>query len=264
MPANDRFDVEGRVAVVTGASSGLGYAISEELAAGGAKVVMTSSNKQRLEDAEKLLKSSNPNADTDIRVMDVGERESIRETVESVVADYGKLDILVANAGITAGPGINSEIGIIQNVEDETWDKVVDVNLTGVFTSISAVAPQMIKQGSGRIVVVSSVASFRSVEMVGYAYGATKAGVVNIVQHAAMELAKHNINVNSIAPGPFATNISGGHLKDEAFASTVATMIPLGRVADVEEIKVARLLCSDASSFMTGQTIIVDGGLSAR
>jgi NAD(P)-dependent dehydrogenase (short-subunit alcohol dehydrogenase family) len=172
---------------------------------------------------------------------------------------------VIANAGVTAGPGYRIEIGRIDAVRDEQWDQVLSINLKGVFVSIQAAAAHMKRQRSGRIVAVSSVAGLKSEVMCGYAYTATKAAVVNLVRQAAMELAPYDVMVNGIAPGPFRTNIAGGRIRNAEVEAEFAAMVPLGRIASPDEIKgLAILLCSPASSFMTGTTIPIDGGIMAK
>ncbi len=172
---------------------------------------------------------------------------------------------MVTNAGVTAGPGYLTDAGQINAVEDERWDRVVDINLSSIFATIQAAAKHMKQQRSGRIIAVSSVAGLRSEVMCGYAYAATKAAVVNLVRQAAMELAQYNVMVNGIAPGPFRTNIAGGRIRQPEVEAQFASMVPLGRIAEPDEIKgLALLLASPALSFMTCSTIAVDGGIMAK
>jgi NAD(P)-dependent dehydrogenase (short-subunit alcohol dehydrogenase family) len=141
---------------------------------------------------------------------------------------------------------------------------VVAINLTGAFTTMQAAARHMIPRKSGRIIVVASIAGLMAEPNVGYAYAATKAAVVNLVRQAAVELAQHNVLVTGIAPGPFRTNISGGRINDPNVARHFEEMVPLGRIAEPDEIKgLALLLASPASRYMTGITIPIDGGATA-
>lgn len=262
MAHGERFSLQGRVGLVTGAGSGLGLAISQVLAEAGGHVVLTDLDAAGLERAVEGIRRAGGSAET--RVLDVADRQAIRAAADDVASRLGRLDVVVANAGITAGPGYRTEAGQINAVDDAQWDRVLGINLTGVFATIQAAAKHMKQQRSGRIVAVASVAGLKSEVMCGYAYTATKAAVVNLVRQAAMELAPYDVRVNGIAPGPFRTNIANGRIQQPEVAAQFASMVPLGRIADPDEIKgLALLLCSEASSFITGVTIPVDGGIMA-
>jgi NAD(P)-dependent dehydrogenase (short-subunit alcohol dehydrogenase family) len=261
--ALDMFALDGRVATVTGAASGLGFAMAEALAAAGAAVVLLDIDEAGLARACEAIRSAGGRAET--AVLDVSDRKAIRATIDGIAERHGRLDAVIANAGVTAGPGYRTEIGQINAVRDEQWDQVLSINLTGVFVTIQAAAAHMKRQRSGRIVVVASVAGLKSEVMCGYAYTATKAAVVNLVRQSAMELAPYDVMVNGIAPGPFRTNIAGGRIQKPEVEAEFASMVPLGRIASPDEIKgLALLLCSQASSFMTGTTIPIDGGIMAK
>lgn len=257
---NAVFSLEGRNALVTGAASGLGLAICEALHEAGAHVAMLDVDEAGL---RKEAGSLGDRVET--IAADVSDRPLLRDVIDRYAERRGSLDVVVANAGITAGPGYRTEEGQINAVDDERWDRVLDINLSGVFATIQSAAKQMKKQRSGRIIAVSSVAGLRSEVMCGYAYAASKAAVVNLVRQSAMELARYNVLVNGIAPGPFRTRIAGGRICQPEIETEFASMVPLGRIAEPDEIKgLALLLASPASSFMTGSTIAVDGGIMAR
>lgn len=259
----ERFSLEGRTAFVTGAASGLGLAIAEALASAGAHVAMADIDAAGADRAAAAIRDAGYSAES--MALDVSDRAAIDAAVDAVASRCGGLDVMVANAGVTAGPGYRTEAGQLSGVDDDQWDRVLQINLTGVFASIRAAARHMKPRRSGRIIAVASVAGLKSEVMCGYAYTATKAAVVNLVRQAAMELAPSNVLVNGIAPGPFRTNIASGRIRQPEVAAEFASMVPLGRIADPEEIKgLALLLASPASSFMTGVTIPVDGGIMAR
>lgn len=259
------FDLTGQVGFVTGAASGLGLAYAEVLAAYGARVVMTDIDEGRLAAAAARLAAGGAAIDT--AVVDVEDTPALRAAIDGAASRHGRLDIVFANAGISAGPGFAlMPDGEIANVQPEMWERVLRVNLTSVFHTIQSAAAHMKSRKSGRIIVTSSIGGMRAEPLVGYAYAATKAAVANLVRQAAMELAPFNVLVNAIAPGPFLTNIAGGRLhREPAAAAKFAAMVPLGRIAQPDEIKgLALLLASPAGSFITGAVIPIDGGTTAR
>jgi len=246
---SDRFDVSGLRAVVTGAASGLGLAMAEAMAEGGARVTLADLDGEGLEQAAAGL----PGART--AVVDVADSSA----VERLFAEQDGVDVVFANAGVSREAGVLDERGGLGNLDDDTWRTVLGINLDGVLFTMREAARLMKPQGSGRIIVTASTAGVGTDPFVGYSYSATKAAVIMLVRQAAFELARHGVHVNAIAPGPFRTNIGGGAppIPDEAWESIVA----IGRMAEPDEIKgVALLLASPASSFMTGAVIPVDGG----
>lgn len=259
MKAQQMFNLSGKTAMVTGAGSGIGFAIAECLAENNARVVLADVNPQNIDQAvERLTRRS---LDCVGEVMDVAHIDQIEQAAERAVAKFGSLDIVAANAGISAGPGPTTDLGTIEAVGRERWSQVLDINLTGVFSTMQVASRHMKRQRSGRIIVTASTAGLRADPMVGYAYSATKAAVINLVRQAAMDLARFNVLINAIAPGPFRTNIGGGRMQLAETEQAFADSLPLGRIGNPDEIKgAALLLASDASSFMTGAIIPVDGG----
>jgi NAD(P)-dependent dehydrogenase (short-subunit alcohol dehydrogenase family) len=252
MGLSDRFDVSGARVVVTGAASGLGLAMAEVMAEGGARVTLADLDADGLASAAERL-------DARAFELDVSDPEAVRRLFDEVVAEQGGVDVAFANAGISLEPGVVDERGGLEALDVETWRKVLGVNLDGVVFTMREAARHMKKQGSGKIVVTASTAGFGTDPMVGYSYSATKAAVIILVRQAALELAKHGVHVNAIAPGPFRTNIGSdaAPIPPEAWEGIVA----IGRMAEPDELKgVALLLASPASSFMTGAVIPVDGG----
>jgi NAD(P)-dependent dehydrogenase (short-subunit alcohol dehydrogenase family) len=267
MTAKNMFDVSGKAVIVTGAASGIGRAIAEVMAESGARVALLDQDEEGLDAAAADLRKLG--ADPITRKVDVSDRVPMRKAIDAAVEHFGGLDIVFANAGISSGPGfLNSDgtenaSGEIERVSDALWDRVLAVNLNAVFTTIQRAAFHMKAQRSGRIVVTTSVASFRAESWVGTPYMPAKAGSAHLVRQAALELARYNITVNAIAPGAFATNIGGGQLKVPAVSMAMGKRIPLGRVAQPEEVKgLALFLASPASAFITGAEIQIDGGSS--
>lgn len=248
------FDVEGAGVVVTGAASGLGFAMAEVMADSGARVTLADLDADGLEQAAGRLAG-----EVRTHQLDVSDPDAVERLFAEAVEAHGRVDVAFANAGISLEPGVLDPSGGLEALDRAAWDTVLGVNLNGVVFTMKAAARHMKKQGSGRIVVTASTAGFGTDPMVGYSYSATKAAVIIIVRQAALELARHGVHVNAIAPGPFRTNIGGdaAPIPPEAWNDIVA----LGRMADPEELKgVALLLASPASSFMTGAIVPVDGG----
>jgi NAD(P)-dependent dehydrogenase (short-subunit alcohol dehydrogenase family) len=267
MDMENLFDIAGQVALVTGAASGLGLAIAEVLVENGARVALLDIDQNGLEQAMDRLGPLSSQCIT--RQVDVSDRSAFRAAVDSVVDHFGVLDIAFGNAGIGAGPGflgldgVRNPDGEIDAVSDALWDQVVAVNLSSVFLTIQSAAAHMKIRRKGRIIITTSVASFRNQCWVGTPYMPAKAGAAHLVRQAALELARYNITVNAIAPGAFATNIGGGRLKTDVVGNAMAKRIPLGRVAESKEIKgLALFLASPASGFITGAEIPIDGGSS--
>ena len=249
---NDLFDLEGKIAVVTGASRGLGKAMAIGLAKAGADVVVTDvlDTSETADEIKKLHRES-----FGLKV-DVSNQSDVETMVKQIQKKFGKIDILVNNAGILR----------TSNAEDfdkKDWDKVIEVNLTGTFLCAQAVGRQMIKQKSGKIINISSIAGLS-----GFAsstpYNASKAGVLLLTQTLAAEWGKYNINVNAICPGVFATDMTDNFLKDDQFKNMIKTKVPLGKYAESEElVGTVIYLASKASDYMTGHSLVIDGGWTA-
>src|SRR6266545_3745365 len=256
------FDVGGRRILVTGAASGLGRAMAEVLAGAGARVTLADKDPAGLEKAAAELTAEGGLVRQ--APLDVADPDQVRAAVAGTVDAFGGLDVVFANAGIAEGSGYSDPGWRLEAFPQDSWERVVAVNLTGAVHTMRAAAEVMRRQGAGRIVVTASTAGLRADPMVAYSYVAAKAALINVVKQAALDLAPHGVRVNAIAPGPFHTNIGGDKGKDPAVEKTWATTVPLGRMGDPEEIKgLVLLLASDASSFITGAVYPVDGGALA-
>jgi NAD(P)-dependent dehydrogenase (short-subunit alcohol dehydrogenase family) len=257
------FEVRDRVAFVTGAASGLGLAYAEVMAENGARVVLSDIDGAGAERESARLRAAGYAVEA--VTLDVADLPAIRAAIDATVAKHGRLDACFANAGISAGPGPFTETGQIANVSLEAFANVVHVNLTSVFATMQAAAIHMQRQRAGRIIVTASISGLRSESVSGYAYAATKAAIINLVRHAATELAQYNVLVNAIAPGPFRTNIADGILRRRPdVVRDFEEAVPLHRIAEPDEIKgLALYLASDASSYVTGTVIPIDGGATA-
>jgi NAD(P)-dependent dehydrogenase (short-subunit alcohol dehydrogenase family) len=264
MKQAELFDIRGHVAIVTGAASGLGLAFTEVIAQNGATVVMVDLNEGELARHAARLKSTG--CAVEATTLDVAETEALRAVIDAAASRHGRLDALFANAGISAGPGtLMTDAGAIDEFDVGLFRRAIDVNLTATLMAMRFAVPHMKQRRSGSIVATASIAGIRAEPMVGYGYVASKAAVINMVRQAAVELAPWNIRVNAIAPGPFVTNIGGGRLhREPEVAKLFADMVPLGRLANTDEIKgLALLLASPAGSYLTGTVIPIDGGTTA-
>ena len=258
--AEQLFNVRNNGVIVTGAASGIGLAIAEVMAANGARVTLLDVDRARLDAALKKI-----DGEARAAVIDVTDSAALRAAIDAAAAEYGRLDAVFANAGVSSGPGFTVPAGELGAVAPENWERVLRTNLDAVFVTVQAAAAHMKPRRSGRIVVTASIAGLRSEPLVGYPYAVAKAGVANLVRHAAVELAPFGVMVNAIAPGCFHTNIGGGRLEREpAAAKAFAEMSPMNRIAHTDENKgLALLLASPAASFITGTVISIDGGAMA-
>jgi len=239
-----------KAAIVTGAGSGIGAAIAERLAAEGVRVLVADLRSERAENSVRSIRDAGGRAEP--HAMDVRQREDAAAVVRQAVAHFGRLDILVCNAGL-----MDREPFL--EMTDDLWRRVVDTNLYGTFVCAQAAARQMVQQGGGgRIVTVASNSGIFG-GMGRAAYGASKAGIMNLTQSMAMELAQHGINVNAVAPGPTRTGANpSGRPSDY-----IRTRMPLARLGEPSEIaSVAAFLASDDASFVTGHVYAADGGFT--
>lgn len=247
------FDLTGKIALVTGASSGLGVQYAKALAAQGADIALLARRVDKLEEVKNEILSMGRRC---VAVKcDVTIEGEIVYAVHQVVSNFGRIDILINNAGISA-------ISPAENMSEADWDKVVDTNLKGVFLVAKHVGKQMIKQNYGKVVNISSM--FGTVANSAFPvvnYHAAKHGVIGITRALASEWAKYNITVNAIGPGFFESEMTAAAINTDDFKKYVDVSCPMKRIGKPGELNGALIyLASDASSYTTGQTIVVDGG----
>ncbi len=254
-----QFSLKGKIALVTGGGRGIGQAIAFGFAKAGAKVVITSRKMEDLEATAKEIKAAGGEAFP--LQSHLGKFEGIQKTVDAVVDKYKRIDILVNNAG--ASPAMGS----VLESDERLWDTIMNLNLKGVYFMSQAVAKIMKKQGGGKIINIASIDGFNPEPGVSV-YSVSKAGVRMITRAFAMELARDNIQVNAIAPGPISTkmmNSHWGHLSPEEAKrqrDEMCKMLPTCRIGEPDEIAGAAIyLASTASSYTTGTEIVIDGGL---
>jgi NAD(P)-dependent dehydrogenase (short-subunit alcohol dehydrogenase family) len=255
MKNSSLFDLSGRVAIVTGGSAGLGLQMAEGLAEMGAHLALCARNKERCQQAaEELAKLG---VQTLALACDVKQPSSIRDAAEAVFAQFGRIDILINNAGTSWGAPT-------EEMTLEQWNKVIETNLTGTFLFSQAVGKIMIAQRRGKIINIASVAGMRGSppRFSAIGYSSSKAGVIMFTKDLACKWGMHNIQVNAIAPGWFPTKMSEKVIERDR--ESLLDAIPLGRFGGPQDLKGAAIfLASDASEFVTGHTLVVDGGQSA-
>lgn len=255
MNVKQLFDLTGRVAIITGGSIGLGRQMAEGLAEMGANLVLCARKKERCQQAAKELQQLGVKALA--LGCDVKDPAAIQELVDATLAHFGRIDILINNAGTSWGAGV-------EEMRLEHWNKVIETNLTGTFLCAQAVGKVMIVQGRGKIINIASVAGLRGAppEFQAIGYHASKGGVISFTKDLACKWAAHNIQVNAIAPGWFPTHMSEvviGRNKE-----SLLKRIPLGRFGNDRDLKGAAVfLASDASDYVTGHVLVVDGGQTA-
>ena len=244
------FKLANKITIVTGASKGIGKAIATTFANAGAHVVCVSRTENDLKTLQKEISSNG--SSVSIYSCDVSQFDQVEALISNSVEEYGKIDVIVNNAGITRD-------GLIMRMSDEDWDTVIDINLKGTFNGIKAVSRQMMKQKFGRIINISSVVGLKGNP--GQAnYAASKSGIIGLTKSSSKELASRGITVNCIAPGYIATEMTD-QLTDKV-KEEIINRIPLGYIGNSNNIATTALfLASNEAEYITGQTISVDGGM---
>src|ERR1700677_4816055 len=242
--------LEGRVALVTGASQGIGHACARALAREGAPIAVAARNRQKLDELVAEIAAAGGNAAA--FVMDVADEEQVKSGVKAAMAQFGKIDILVNNAGITRDQ-------LLMRMKRSDWDSVLDTNLTSAYLCIQQVIGSMLKQRWGRIINISSV--FGQTGQAGQAnYAASKAGLIGLTMAIAREVGSRNITCNAVAPGFIETAMTSGFTDD--FKKNALKMIPLGRIGTPEDVAGSiAFLASDEASYITGHVLSVNGGM---
>ncbi len=245
-----------KIALVVGASSGIGAAIARRFAVEGARVAVAA--RREKEAGEVVLEITAAGGAASFHPVDVGDMGAVVTLLEDVASHYGKLDVAVNNAGIEGTPFVRTA-----EYDEDVFDTVIDTNLKGVWRCMKQEIPRM--ADGGVIINMSSIAGLGANEMMGCAYAASKHGIVGLTKTAAREYAAEGIRINAICPGVIATDIAErSFMRDDRIARKVLKMHPIGRLGSPEEVADAVMwMASDQSSFMTGHALVLDGGVTA-
>jgi NAD(P)-dependent dehydrogenase (short-subunit alcohol dehydrogenase family) len=250
------FDLSGKVAVVTGSSRGIGRSIVERMAEQGAKVVVSSRNIEPCRDVAAAVNAKFGASRAIAIAASISSKEQLQHLVEETTRAFGQIDILVCNAAS------NPHYGPMHTITDEQLRKILDNNIVSNHWLITLVAPQMIARQDGSIIIISSIGGFRGSPVIG-AYCISKAADMQLARNLAVELGPHNVRINCIAPGLIRTDFARALWENPEMLKQRNAQTPLGRIGEPDEIAgAAILLASQAGSFMTGQTIVIDGGVT--
>lgn len=247
--------LKGKIAIVTGSGQGLGKAIGLAFAKEGCNVVVNDINPKTAEEVVKEIK--NLHCKSFSIIADTSNKKEVQVMVDKTLAEFGRIDLLVNNAGISA-------IAPSEDLSEELWDRAIGINLKGVFLCSQATGRIMIQQKQGKIINMASMTGFAALPK-RLAYCSSKAGVISMTKVLAIEWAKHNINVNAIAPGYIKTKLVADVIARKIMdKETLVRRIPIGRLGTPEDVaKIAVFLASSESDYVTGETILVDGGWQA-
>ena len=248
----DLFDLTGKVAIVTGGSKGIGRAIAERMAEAGAKIVISSRKLDKCEEVAEAIRAAG--GDATAIACNVSHMDQLENLVDQTIKTYGKIDILVGNAAV------NPHYGPMTEIEESAFDKIMDSNIKANLWLARMVLPQMAERKDGVIIVLSSIAGIKGTDDIGV-YGISKAADSALVRNLAVRWGEHNIRCNAIAPGLIKTDFARALWENPDRLAQVEASYPLRRIGDPDDIAgVAVMLASKAGRYITGQTIVVDGG----
>jgi NAD(P)-dependent dehydrogenase (short-subunit alcohol dehydrogenase family) len=250
------FDLTGKVAVVTGSSRGIGRAIVERMAEQGAKVVVSSRNLEPCQEVAAAINQKFGDGRALALAANISSKEHLQRLIDETLRTFGRIDVLVCNAAS------NPHYGPMHTITDDQLRKILDNNIVSNHWLITMTAPQMIARKDGAIIIVSSIGGLRGSPVIG-SYCISKAADLQLARNLAIELGPHNVRINCIAPGLIRTDFARALWEDPEMLKRRNAETPLGRIGEPDEIAgAAIMLASRAGSFMTGQTIVVDGGVT--
>ena len=243
--------LDNKIAIITGAGSGIGRAIALIFAKEGASIVVADYQEKTGQETVDLI--NNAGGQAIFTLVDVSKEDQIKNMLETTVEKFGGLDILVNNAGVAL-------MADLTGTTDEIWQKTIDIDLKGVFLGIKYATPEIEKRGKGKIINIASIAG-----LVGFQGITAKGGVINMTKELALDLSAKKINVNAIAPGVIKTAMTDNLLKDDKMMQGMLAQTPINRLGEPEDIAYGALyLASDESDFITGHTLVIDGGWTIK